>query len=67
MDLIPDFATLPKKKLAHLVLRGAAKIHAVVDAAASSIERDGIGCTSRLEQTLFDDMTLHKSLVAPQG
>ena len=26
-----------------------------MDAAASSIERDGIGCTSRLEQTLFDD------------
>ena len=45
-----------KKKLAHLVLRGAAKIHAVVDAAATSIERDGIGCTSKLEQTLFDDM-----------
>ncbi len=27
-----------------------------MDAAASSIERDGIGCTSKLEQTLFDDM-----------
>ena len=27
-----------------------------MDAAATSIERDGIGCTSRLEQTLFDDM-----------
>lgn len=45
-----------KKKLAQLVLRGAAKIHAVVDAAAGSIERDGIACTSKLEQTLFDDM-----------
>ena len=45
-----------KKKLAQPVLRGAAKIHAVVDAAASSIERDGIACTSKLEQTLFDDM-----------
>lgn len=29
----------PLKKLAHLVLRGAAKIHAVVDAAAESVER----------------------------
>ena len=28
----------------------------MVDAAADSIERDGIACTSRLEQTLFDDM-----------
>ena len=37
-------------------MRGAAKIHAVVDAAADSIERDGIACTSKLEQTLFDDM-----------
>ncbi len=46
----------PLKKLAQLVLRGAAKIHAVVDAAASSIERDGIACTSKLEQTLFDEM-----------
>ena len=27
-----------------------------MDAEASSIERDGIGCTSKLEQTLFDDM-----------
>ena len=27
-----------------------------MDAAASSIERDGIGCTTKLEQTLFDDM-----------
>ena len=27
-----------------------------MDAAASSIKRDGIGCTSKLEQTLFDDM-----------
>ena len=27
-----------------------------MDAAATSIERDGIACTSRLEQTLFDDM-----------
>lgn len=28
----------------------------MVDAAANSIERDGIACTSKLEQTLFDDM-----------
>ena len=28
----------------------------MVDAAADSIERDGIACTSKLEQTLFDDM-----------
>ena len=28
----------------------------MVAAAADSIERDGIACTSRLEQTLFDDM-----------
>ncbi|MGN0834093.1 MAG: UPF0236 family transposase-like protein [Kiritimatiellia bacterium] len=28
----------------------------MVDAAATSIERDGIACTSQLEQTLFDDM-----------
>ena len=27
-----------------------------MDAAASSIKRDGIACTSKLEQTLFDDM-----------
>ena len=45
-----------KKKLSHLVLSGAAKIHALVDAAAASIERDGIACTSQLERTLFDDM-----------
>ena len=45
-----------KKKLSHLVLSGAAKIHAIVDAAAESIERDGIACTSQLERTLFDDM-----------
>ena len=30
-----------------------------MDAAASSIKRDGIGCTSKLEQTLFDDMNGH--------
>ena len=53
---LAEQASALKKKLAHLVLRGAAKIHAVVDAAADSIERDGIACTSKLEQTLFDDM-----------
>ena len=45
-----------KKNVARLVLRGAARIHALIDAAAESVERNGIACTSRLEQTLFDEM-----------
>ena len=39
-----------------LIHSGAAKIHALVDAAAESIGRGGVACTSRPERTLFDDM-----------
>ena len=38
------------------MLRGAAKIQALMCCAADDIEENGIACTSRLEQTLFDEM-----------
>lgn len=45
-----------KKNVANIVLKGAAKINALVERAAESVERDGIACTSELEHTLFDEM-----------
>ncbi len=39
-----------------VVLRGAARIHKLVERAAQSIEKDGIACTSEFEHTLFDEM-----------
>ena len=45
-----------QKKLAHLVLRGAAKIQSVVDAATGQLRGMRRGITS---------LTLHKNLVAP--
>ena len=51
------FGTIPSKKnVAGIVLKGAARINALVERAAESVERDGIACTSELEHTLFDEM-----------